>query len=227
MKEITMQLEDIPDEAKSRAEVFIIESLLEKDVEEKRLDGEILYQQLCLIGQSPRYIRVNDQNEFQAALVIFRQSNYRFLHISCHGSEDSVRLGADRCDYLDFARMTNGMLKSRRVSFSACKLGHPALAKALFQENKGMHSFLAPQGNIKFGTASVFWASFFTLLYENCHFRGKVNVGHRLVRDTAKSVGNALHVTMLLGQVKPKEKTIEILELENGEEQVTQTLPLV
>ena len=226
MKTISLKFEDIPDETKSHAEVFIIEMLPLDNIKKGQLDGEILCRQLELMGRQPRYIRVNDQNEFRAALLIFRQSNYRYLHISCHGMNDTVVLGSEFSDYYDFAQMTAGMLKSRRISFSACCLGNQPLAEELFKNNPGMHSFLAPKDTIPFETASAFWVSFFTLMYQDCQRRNQTHVGHRLVGETAKKLGHVFSVRMFLGQVKTTAQTIEFLSLEDGEEQLENTIPL-
>lgn len=226
MNTITLKIDDIPNETLSKPEVFIIEILPKDDVDNGRLDGEILYSQLRLIGRNPRYIRINDQNEFAAALVIFRQSNYRFLHISCHGTEDAVLLGTDRCDFSDFAQLTKDMLKSRRVSFSACKLGNQRIAEALFAANPGMHSFLAPIDNIEFGTASVFWSAFFTLVYKDCEKRNEQNVSQQLILEMTKAIGSALSVKMLLAQANPKKKMISFFESDNENGTMTDSIPL-
>lgn len=162
MDKLVVEFDDLPKEQASKPEVFVIEGLRDEDFRARRADGYILYRQLQLLGKKPRYVVVAGLNEFKAAMVMFRLSNYRMLHVSCHGTCDSVALGGENVDYDTFAEATKSCLKSRRITFSACGLGNRDLAQRLFCLNKGMHSFVAPVERIEFDVASALWVPFYT-----------------------------------------------------------------
>jgi hypothetical protein len=65
--------------------LFIIESL-DRDDERSRRDGFIIKQILCLAGLPVKYHYVRSKTELSNALAKFKQSAFRYLHISCHGS---------------------------------------------------------------------------------------------------------------------------------------------
>ena len=137
MKNKTITFKNFASEQDVVSEVFIIEALTRDDVRDGMLDGYVLYQQLKMMGGDPRYVRVSSENDFKASLVMFRESNYKFLHISCHGDKEKrqVRIGDTWFGYMRIAIASMQMLKSRRVSFSACELGNEEFCKRLFEKN--------------------------------------------------------------------------------------------
>lgn len=160
--EVEMKFKGFPLEKDSRSEVFIIESCPEKD-------GSILAQQLVLMGASPLYVPVRSLNDFKAALVMFAMSGYRFLHVSCHGDKrnEKVKLGEVWYSYEQFATAFPGVLKSRRMSFSACELGNEQFVKVLNKENNWIHSISAFSRKIDEKIASAYWVAYYTLCFND------------------------------------------------------------
>ena len=123
-------------------DVFIIESLPDQDPH----DGKILADMLRLAGKNPIYYTCKDSDSFTAGLKIFAASQYRFLHLSCHGTADSVKFqSGEILDYMAFSSLFEGIkLNVTRLFFSACELGNQNLSLELFKKNKSLYSFVAP-----------------------------------------------------------------------------------
>jgi hypothetical protein len=110
--------------------LFIIESLDFED-EKNRREGRILQQILRLSGEKARYIYIRTAQELPFALEEFRRSNYRYLHISCQGSKDTIALTFDQLTFEDFAAEIRPYLANRRLFFSACSVVNEELAKVI------------------------------------------------------------------------------------------------
>lgn len=76
--------------AKTRPEVFIIESLEFEDESEDRFEGKMLSHALRLSGKEPIYFYIRTRRELDEVLDFFEDSSYRYLHLSCHGSANSM-----------------------------------------------------------------------------------------------------------------------------------------
>lgn len=207
MNKMRIDFDDFPEEQKSLPQVFIIEGVRDDDIQNHRVDGYILYKQLLLLGQEPRYVVVTGLNDFKAALVMFRQSNYRVLHISCHGTRDAVNLSKELIDYNTFADATRDCLKSRRIFFSACELGNIQLAELLFKVNKGMHSFVASQHPVEFKYASAFWVAFYTKYFE---FQGKLT--HQKMLEALSPLVQYFGVQTISAAVDTKKQRLEFFD---------------
>src|ERR1035441_3270351 len=102
--------------------LFIIESLKLAD-ETARREGTIIQQILRLSETLPvRYIYIRTEQELSMALKLFKRSNYRYLHVSCHGDHSSIALTLDQMAYDDFAIEVGPYLNGRRLFFSACSV---------------------------------------------------------------------------------------------------------
>jgi hypothetical protein len=53
--------------------------------EKDRKEGEIIHRTLRLLGTEPHYIYVRSSAEMVAFINEFAKSEYRYLHLSCHG----------------------------------------------------------------------------------------------------------------------------------------------
>ena len=145
-------------------DVFIIESLPEQNPH----DGKILADMLRLPGKNPIYYTCKDSDSFVAGLRVFAASQYRFLHISCHGTIDSIRFQSGQMlDYMAFSSLFEGIkLNVTRLFFSACELGNQNLSLELFKKNKAVYSFIAPCQPISFSNALAIWCSFYIAMFD-------------------------------------------------------------
>jgi hypothetical protein len=146
-------------------ETFILESLDHEDELATRLDGKLLYEVLKLQGKNPRYYYFRTQRELLEFSTIFRESGYRYLHLSCHGSDEIVRYTFGESNYSDFAKIFEKKLHNRRLFISGCNLGNMNFAKEIFGKNGGMYSITAPTKKVFFDQSISFWSTFYYMMH--------------------------------------------------------------
>lgn len=149
----------------TEAETFILESLSLEDEKAGRMDGKILYDTLKLHGKNPIYYYFRTQAELVKLAEIFRNSGYRYLHMSCHGDDQNVAFTFSSSSYETFAKIFEGKLNNRRIFVSGCYLGNKAFATALFEKNGGMYSLTAPRKKVTFDQTVAFWSAFYYLMH--------------------------------------------------------------
>ncbi len=149
----------------TKPEVFIIESLRLDDKINQRYEGRRIHDILVMSGKQPKYHYFHDSKELPHLLELFKQSNYRFLHFSCHAALDKVMTENDAISYIEFSKLLSGYLKLRRAFFSACELGNEIFTLSLASLNKGMHSVTAPAEKIQFDHAAAIWSSFYVSVF--------------------------------------------------------------
>jgi hypothetical protein len=147
--------------AETVPEVFIIESLELGDERKARREGEVLAAVLRMCGKRPLYYYIRTRAELALMGRLFQASNYRYLHISCHGGKNSLSTTLDVVDYEEFATVFAGRLKNRRLFVSACSAGNAKFAKLVRGQNEGVISVAAPAKDIQFDHAVAFWSSFY------------------------------------------------------------------
>src|ERR1700722_13922119 len=109
-------------------EVFIMESLELGDERKARLEGAVLASVLRMCGKRPLYYYIRTRAELELMAQLFYASNYRYLHISCHGGKRSLSTTLDGIDYEEFATIFAGRLRNRRLFVSACSAGNSKFA---------------------------------------------------------------------------------------------------
>jgi hypothetical protein len=130
-------------------------------------EGVIIKQILTLSESLPvEYIYIRTEPELSMALEEFKRSKYRYLHLSCHGSKDSISLTLNQLSFQDFAPIITPYLKARRLFFSACSVVNPLLADALMRQSE-CNSIIGPCRNINFDDALLMWASFYHLAFRD------------------------------------------------------------
>jgi hypothetical protein len=143
------------------AEVFIIESLTLKDEERERREGAVLASVLKMCGKKPLYYYIRTRSELEHLAKRFTRSRYRYLHISCHGSDMALETTLDSVDYQDFAKIFEGRLDGRRLFVSACSAGNEIFADLVYAKNAKLISLAAPALDIYFDHAVAFWSAFY------------------------------------------------------------------
>lgn len=149
------------------SEVFIIESLALIDEEEGRFEGKILFDILKMCGKNPKYYYFRTQDELYMLMDKFKESRYRFLHLSCHGSDTEVHTTIDNISYPDFSSIISGQLKNRRLFISACELGNHMFCSLIAAKNQGIYSISAPTRKINFDHACAFWTAFYVKIFND------------------------------------------------------------
>lgn len=171
----------VPDIQHTVPEVFIFESLEKDDEKAKRFEGQVLADMLRLAGKNPKYYYFQSQEELPHLVGLFRQSKYRYLHISSHASSTHVGFTNGSVTYKQFADHFVGHLQLRRLFFSACQVGNKAFVETMAAKNKGMHSIVAPAEDIQFDHAAALWSSFYISMFaENQKAMKRSNIEQRL-----------------------------------------------
>ena len=202
---------------KSIPRVFIIESLGAEDVNNHRCDGKILESQLQLLGEAPIYRYVLNLSDLRKALCEFEESRFRFLHISCHGGPTKVYLAANPCgeSYIEFAKCFSSKAALSRVTFSACKLGNRSFFKEFYKWNKGVQSLAAPMNDLLFQSSSLYWATYYTKLIEEC--RNSNNHIHRdFIERVVPQLSKMLNVSMRYAIYEPNKDRVKVQMAKRG-----------
>jgi len=119
-------------EKKTTSGVFIIESLRIKDESKQRFEGRILRDILTLSGKKVEYWYVRTWKEVTEEMFQrFYNSGLRYLHISCHGNDDTISFTLDDIPFEEFGKEIKHYLYERRLFFSACEVVNQALHDAV------------------------------------------------------------------------------------------------
>jgi len=154
----------------SKAEVFIIESL---NPGEDHFDGKMLSDFLKMSHKKPKYRTVRNITELKAALRAFKESNYRYLHISAHGAVERTGdpawgLSLSNGQTIDFkalSKLLKPCLIKKRLFLSSCSMVNMNCAKSIIKP-VGCYSIVGPTTTIGFDDCAVFWISLYHLMFK-------------------------------------------------------------
>lgn len=147
-------------------DLFIIESLRFEDEESEHTEGKFLSHILKLAGRQVQYFYIRTRRELEEVLDRFEDSNFRYLHISCHANRNGVELTLDDLGVKELGQLLSPYLQTRRIFFSACEIATPRLAKALLK-GTGCYSMIGPSEAVGFDEAALYWASLYHFLFKN------------------------------------------------------------
>jgi len=149
----------------TKPSVFIIESLTFEDEKNERFEGKFLSHILKLGGIETQYFYIRTKKEFEEVLNKFYDSEYRYLHISCHGDRKSLALTLDDITHEEFGELTKVFLNKKRLFLSACSATNIHLAEKVIP-NSDCNSVIGPSSDIKFDDAAIIWAAFYHLIFK-------------------------------------------------------------
>lgn len=151
---------------RTKPEVFIIESLTMEDERAQRQEGELLSRMLHLAGKrETEYYYIRTRRELDEIVDVFDESQYRYLHISCHADKMGMATTFDDVSYQDLGAMLAPCLEGRRVFVSACQMATRNLANQILP-GTGCYSLIGPKRSIRFDDAAAFWVSFYHLMFK-------------------------------------------------------------
>jgi len=148
----------------TKPNVFIIESLGFDDEKKDRFEGKVLSNILTLNGIESEYYYMRTKQELEEIVDKFDESKYRYLHISCHGSPNSMETTLDSVPFKELGTILSPCLDKKRVFISACEMVNKKLANALI-DNSNCYSVIGPSEPVEFSDATIFWASFYHLMF--------------------------------------------------------------
>jgi len=144
--------------------VFIIESLEIED-ENSPKEGEMIAHSLEMSAVDNRYIYIRTKDELIFAVDQFIQSNFRFLHLSCHGKDNAIATTLHIISHSELSEVLENKLKYRRLFLSACSTVNTSLAGYLFKTS-GCNSIIGPEKAVNMDEVAIFWASFYHLMFK-------------------------------------------------------------
>ena len=115
--------------------------------------------------KNPLYHYVRTIKEFEHFIDEFESSDYRYLHISCHGSKTGVSTTLESMTTKEFAEIVGPALDGRRLFLSTCLASSQAMADAVFANGK-CTSLAGPRGEINFDDSVILWTSFYHLMFK-------------------------------------------------------------
>lgn len=157
---------------KTEANLFIIESLSFDDEQKNRYEGRLLSQILHLGGKESAYCYIQTEDELKKTLRLFEVSKYRYLHLSCHGNENSIYTTLDEIPFSKLGKLLKSYLRNKRLFISACSAVSDDLAKAVIPSS-GCRSIMGPTIDVLYSDAAIIWASFYHLVFTKDPLRMK------------------------------------------------------
>jgi hypothetical protein len=145
--------------------VFIIESLKFDDERDDTFEGRLLSEILHLGGKKSEYFYIRTRREMEEVMEIFEESDYRYLHLSCHGSQTSVSTTLDSIKLADLSEIIGPCLREKRLFMSACLAANYRIAEHLIPAF-GAYSVVGPKKVVDFHTAAIAWAAFYHLMFD-------------------------------------------------------------
>jgi hypothetical protein len=146
--------------------VFIIESLGFEDEKDGLYEGEIISKILNFSDIKHQYFYIRTKQEFKHVIGLFEESNYRYLHISCHGNKNAISTTLDIIEFNELALILENVLDRKRLFISACSSVNQNLADKLLSVSE-CFSVIGPNKKINMGDAAIFWAAFYQLMFKN------------------------------------------------------------
>jgi len=150
--------------SKTDPNVYIIESLDFDDEDNDRFEGRALAEMLRLSGKNPIYRYVRTSQEFEHFFEDFCNSDYRYLHLSCHGSSRSIATSLSEILFDDLADIMECKLKGKRLFLSACEVVNFEFAEKIIGKS-GCISIIGPSTKLYTNDALIFWASFYHFIF--------------------------------------------------------------
>lgn len=176
----------------SKASVFIIESLTFADEENNKFEGKILSQILHLGEKESKYYYFRTKKELKKLLEMFDDSDYRYLHLSCHGTSTSLRTTLDRITFSQFGNIVEPHLENKRLFISACEAVNYDLAEAVIPTSD-CWSIVGPDIEIEYSDAAIMWASFYHLAFKEDPKKMTRGSVKRALRKVVKAFGVPLN----------------------------------
>lgn len=196
--------------------VFIIESMDWENERNGKLDGLALKTILDLSDIPNDYIYIRTRIEFEHAIDLFKDSDFGFLHMSCHGSDEGLIFTIDEIEFADLELIIGPSLKYRRLFLSACKVACFALAEYFIPKHH-CYSIMGSPGAIDYDKAAIFWCSYYYLMYRD----DKIRMWQRNIIPTLKNITRTYSETLnyfsIINERYPTAKTsLRELRFESG-----------
>lgn len=196
--------------------VFIIESMDSDNERHCNLNGAAIKSILDLCGIANEYIYIRTIRELEHAAELFSESDFGFLHISCHGSDDILQLTLEDISFEEIESIFGPVLKYRRLFLSACEAACFKLAE-YFIPHHHCYSVMGPTGAIDYDKAAIFWSSYYYLMYQGDQQRmWQRNIVPTLVNIT-RTFSETINYFSIIKESNSKSRTyLREMRFQNG-----------
>ncbi|MFZ1291904.1 MAG: hypothetical protein WAR79_17535 [Melioribacteraceae bacterium] len=143
----------------SKYGVFIIESLRSGDY----FDGESMSQILELSSINNFYREVISKEDFIKAINEFKNSNFRYLHLSCHSDMEGIEINGENISNYELSILLKNKITRKLIFLSACQGSNRMMASALIIKCGGQ-SLIGTPVDLSFDKAALFWPSFYHVI---------------------------------------------------------------
>ena len=156
-------------------------------------EGQIISEILRRSKKKCKYYYFRTEQELKHILALFSDSDYRYLHLSCHGNEACVSTTFDEIPFARFGDLLRPYLRQRRLFVSACSAANSHFADCVMPKS-GCYSILGPQEDIRFSDAVILWSSFYHVMFRVDSDAMK----YAVIRDKAQELANLYRVPLTL-----------------------------
>jgi hypothetical protein len=182
--------------------VFILESLSLEDEQENRLDGYHLRQMLDLMKVPNEYYFIRTKIELDQIKHEFRRSRLRYLHLSCHGNDDSIGLAFDVLGFQEFDDLLGPFLGGKRLFLSACNLATFDFAQWFIPRHQCL-SIIGTPDKPGFAESASFWGTFYFLMNK----RDPERMTHRTLIEILEKCSHTYEMNLnYFSRIPPKKK---------------------
>jgi hypothetical protein len=196
--------------------IFIIESMDEENEFNEKLDGKVLKQILELCGIPNHYMYLRTSLELEYAMTLFRQSDYGFLHISCHGNEKGLCLSLDDLTFEELGDIIGPYLQYRRLFLSACKAACFQFAERFIPRHH-CYSVMGSPESIDYDKAAIFWSSYYYLMYRDDQQRMWQRNIIPTLSNVTRTFSESLNYFSIINEKNPVAKTsLREMHFKNG-----------
>jgi hypothetical protein len=173
--------------------VFIIESLTRENEEDKIAEGYIISQILHLSGIESKYYYVRTKRELEEFIQEFGESDFRYLHLSCHGNKAAISTTFEPVLFFDLKKMLKQQIVNKRLFLSACYASNDELARKLIPISECL-SIIGFGKVIGFDEAAIIWASFYYLVFKAMANSNSEKMERAEIISTLDNISNTLSV---------------------------------
>ena len=145
--------------------VFIIESVELEDEGNGHFEGEVISKILTFSNIEHQYHYIRTATEFRHFISVFQQSNYRYLHIACHGNEEFLAMTLEDIDFKELGLILQPVLDKKRLFISACAATNDKFANEIFGVTE-CYSLIGPKEKPNMNDSAIFWSSFYHLMFK-------------------------------------------------------------
>lgn len=171
--------------------VFIIESLDIEDENANRFEGVILKKMLEMIGVKVKYFYIRTKDELKFFINEFEDSDYRYLHLSCHGNNEGIAtsLNEETILFSELSGMFEFYGEGKRIFLSSCSVMNGDNILNDMGEDEFL-SFTGPTSEINFQEGAIFWSSFYHLMFA----KNKKSMKNKDIKETIKKLADTFNL---------------------------------